>query len=661
MLALALALALALTNTAVAAQDETKNTAQKIYKAHAISMYDEPRYGPDFKHFDYVNPNAPKGGRMTLAAPGTFDSFHTFISKGNAASIGSIETLMMQSADEPFTNYGLIAQTLEWPEDRSWVIFNLRPEARWHDGKPITAEDVAWTFETLITKGSPQYRYYYAAVEKPEILGERRIRFAFKEKGNRELPLIVGQLPVLPKHYWADKDFEKTTLKEPLGSGPYKLGKFEAGRYLVRKRVDDYWGKDLPLNIGQNNFDEYYIRYYLDTLAIRLALKSGEIDYRSENQAKAWAVDYEVPVIEKGWLNKEQIPTATPEGMQAFVLNTRRERFKDIRVRKALALAFDFEWTNRNLFNGAYTRSYSYFSNSELAATGKPKGEELAILNRYRAQLQPQVFDTIPTPATTDGTGWPRQNLLKAADLLQEAGYVVKDFKLVNKVTGQPFEMEFLLVQQAFERIVLPYARNLKRLGINARTRLVDTSQYINRLRLFDFDTVITGWGQTETPGNEQREYWSSQAADNPASRNYAGIKHPVIDELVNLLPQAETRSRLVAYANALDRILLNNHYVVPNWHLPAVRILYWDKFSRPASPVKSGVLISRWWLDETKVSALANAHENDTSLTVSVGDGEQPSGNLWLTALLALAIVLWLGWLVMRRVMRTNDTKGAA
>ena len=622
-------------------------------------MYDEPKYGSDFKHFDYVNPDAPKGGRLTTAAQGSFDSFHGFIPKGTPASVGSIETLMVPSQDEPFTYYGLIAETVEWPEDRSWVTFELRPEARWHDGKPITAEDVAWTFETLVTKGQPSYRFFYAPVDRPEILGERKIKFWFKEKNNRELPLIVGGLPVLPKHYWVDKDFEKTTLVEPLGSGPYKLGKFEAGRYLIRKRVEDYWGTDLPVNVGQNNFDEYYVRYYLDTTAIRIALRSGEIDFRSENQAKAWAVDYEIPVVEKGLLKKEKIATHTPEGMQAFVLNLRREQFKDIRVRKALALAFDFEWTNRNLFFGSYTRTPSFFANSELAATATPKGEELEILNQFRDRLPEETFAEIPKPAVTDGSGWPRENLLLASELLKQAGWEIKDFNLVNAETGERMSIEFLLYDQSFERIVLPYIRNLKRLGISARPRLVDTSQYINRLRQFDFDMIVSGWGQSDTPGNEQREYWGSEAADNPSSRNLAGIKNPVIDEIVNLLPQAKTRASLVAYTNALDRVLLSNHYVVPNWHLPAVRILYWDKYSRPDTPVNPGILTSRWWYDEVKALALKQARENDRSLFESADEVTEPADNRWIRALLTLAIVLFVGWLVMRRVMNKKDNAG--
>lgn len=621
-----------------------------VIVSHAIAMHGEPKYGPDFTHFGYVNPYAPKGGTLRLANQGTFDSFHGFIPKGNAAGTGSVETLLTSSADEPFTEYGLIAETIEFPKDRSWVIFNLREQARWHDGKAITADDVVWSFETLTTKGSPQYRFYYASVGSVEKLGPRRVKFTFSEKGNRELPLIVGQLPILPKHYWATRDFEKTTLEPPLGSGPYRIAEFEAARYYVQQRVDDYWGRDLPVNVGLNNFERIRIDFYRDDTAIRLALKSGNIDFRRENQAKAWALDYDVPAVNKGWLTKELIQHQLPTGMQGFVMNTRRAVFQDIKVREALGYAFDFEWTNKNLFFSQYTRSESYFSNSELASRGLPAGEELEILERYRDDVGARIFNAPFRAPSTDGSGWPRDNLRRAFTLLEQAGWVVRDLKLTNEATGEQMRFEILLVSPAFERIVLPFVRNLKRLGIDARVRLVDQTQYINRLRSFDFDMFIFTWGQSDSPGNEQRNFWSSAAAANPSSRNFAGIKDPVIDELIELVIAAPTRESLVARTRALDRVLLAGFYVIPNWHIQADRVLYWDKFSRPSTPTRNGAMVDRWWHDEAKAMALEQARQTDQSLTTIETEDDRPGSVTVAFVLVGLVLV---GYFVFRRAWR--------
>ena len=593
----------------------------QIFIGHAIAMHGAPKYGLDFQNFDYVNPDAPKGGTLRLAERGTFDSFNPFIAKGNAGSGNANETLLTGSADEAFTEYGLIAESLEWPEDRSWVIFTLRPEARWHDGRSITVEDVIWSLEILKTKGHPSYRFYYGSVARAEKVGQRRVKFSFSEVGNRELPLIVGQLPILPKHYWEGRDFEKTTLEPPLGSGPYKVVDFEAGRFVEVARVEDYWGRDLPVNRGQYNFDRIRYDYFRDDTVIRQALKSGDVDYRAENQAKAWALDYDVPPVREGWLNKIEVPHQNPTGMQAFVMNTRRTVFRDPKVRRALAHAFDFEWTNRNLFFCQYTRSESYFSNSELAATGLPEGEELEILEAYRGRVPEEVFTTPYRAPATDGSGWPRDNLRTAFDLLAEAGWEVKDMTLVNAETGKPMRFEILLVSQAFERIILPFVRNLTRLGIDARVRLVDQSQYINRLRSSDFDMFISVWGQSESPGNEQRNYWSSTAADSPASRNYAGIKDPVVDALIELVITAPSRESLIARTRALDRVLLWGHYVIPNWHLRKQRILYWDKYSRPEKPSKRGTSINWWWFDPVKAARLEERRREQPVAEVEAGD----------------------------------------
>ena len=579
--------------------------AEDITRAHAMALHGLPKYGAGFSHFDYVNPDAPKGGTMRLGVAGGFDSFNPYVTKGNAAAGIGAETLTVGSDDEPLTRYGLIAESIEWPADRSWVIFTLRPEARWHDGLPITVDDVIFSFETLKAKGQPFYRFYYASITRVEKISERRVRFVFSEAGNRELPLIVGELPILPKHYWQDRDFERSTLEPPLSSGPYRITSFEAGRSVVMERVADYWGADLAVNRGQSNFDRIQYEYFRDETVLREALKAGLIDFRQENQAKAWALDYDVPAVRDGRLKKEAIPHGRPTGMQAFVFNTRRPLFNDPRVRQALSYAFDFEWTNRVLFFGTYKRTASFFSNSELAAGGTPEDGERALLEGFRGQVPDTVFSQTARPPATDGSGWPRANLERALALLGEAGWQVKDFELVNGETGAPFRFEILIVSAGLERIMLPFRRNLARLGIEATIRLVDESQYINRLRGFDFDMAMLVWGQSESPGNEQRSFWSSRAADTPGSRNYAGIKDPVVDQLIELIITAPDRESLIVRTRALDRVLLTGHYVIPGWHSALDRILYWDRFGQPAVTAPRGVSTDTWWFDPAKADAL--------------------------------------------------------
>ncbi len=584
--------------------------AEDVKPTHAIAMHGEPKYGPDFKHFDYVNPNAPKGGTIRFGAIGSFDSFNGFISKGEAASgLGVLyDTLMIPTMDEPFTKYGLLAESIEVPEDRSWITFHLRPEARWHDGKPITAEDVKWTFETLITKGAPSNRFYYADVDKAEILGERSVKFTFKTNQNRELPLILGQMAVLPKHYWETRDFEKTTLEPPLGSGAYKLDRFETGRSVTYKRFADYWGRDLPINAGINNFDEIRYEYFRDAHVIVEAFKGGAIDYRLENNSKIWATAYNIPEVEAGQLMKEEIGHQNPQGMQGFVFNTRRDIFKDPRVREALGYGMDFEWSNRNLFYGQYSRTRSYFDNSELAATGLPGANELKVLEKYRDRIPDQVFTQEYNPPATKGDGRIRANLRVADTLLKEAGWVIQGKERVNEATGQKLAFEVLLVQPAFERIVLPYAKNLERLGVDVRVRTVDTSQYIERIRSFDYDMLVFSWGQSQSPGNEQRGFWGSEAAVTSGSRNLIGISDPVIDELIEAVIAAPTREDLITHVRALDRVLQWGHYVVPHWHIPYDRTLYWNKFSRPAITPMKGTSTGLWWFDEAKAAKLEAA-----------------------------------------------------
>ena len=568
-----------------------------------IAMHGQPKYPPGFKHFDYVNPDAPKGGEVRLATVGsTFDSLNPFIVKGVEASGANLpfETLMESSADEAFSAYGLLAETIDTPADRSWVTFTLRPQAHWHDGKPVTADDVIFTFDLLRTKGHPQYRFYYQAVDKVEKLGERKVKFTFKPGDNREMPLIVGQMPVLPRHYWQKHDFDKTTLEPPLGSGPYFVASYEPGRNIVFERVKDYWGKDLPVRRGQNNFDRIRYDYYRDSTVALEAFKAGEYDWRLENEAKKWATGYEDwPALTAGKALKTSFPNQRPTGMQAFAYNIRRPLFQDPKVRQALAYAFDFEWTNKNLFYGQYERTESYFSNSELAATGLPGSKELEVLTPLKDTIPPEVFTTEYHTPKTDGTGNIRPNLRMAMSLLEEAGWRVVDGKLTKD--GQPFRFEILLGQPAWERISLPFVGNLARLGIDASVRTVDTAQYKNRTDHYDFDMVVNVWGESLSPGNEQRGFWSSEAADEVGGDNVIGIKNPAIDTLIDKMVAANDRETLVERTRALDRVLLWNHYVIPNWHLSVDRIAYWNKFGMPKIIPTQGVQIFAWWIDPAK------------------------------------------------------------
>ncbi len=621
----------------------------QVYRAHAIAMHGEPKFGPDFTHFDYVNPDAPKGGVLRLSASGTFDSFHPYIPKGRSGPTGSVETLLTQSADEPFTMYGLIAETIEWPEDRSWVTFTLRPEARWHDGRPITVEDVIWTLETLRTKGRPLYRFYYGDVERAEKVGERQVKFSFSSNENRELPLIVGQMPVLPKHYWETRDFESTTLEPPLGSGPYRVKDFEAARYIVLERVEDYWGEDLPVNRGQDNFDIIRYDFYLDPTVIRQAVKASKVDVFAENSAKEWTQSYEGRALDEGFLKKEQFLDKSSGRLQAFFMNTRRPPFDNRKLRQALAYAFDFEWTNRTLYYDSYLHGASFFAPTELASSGLPQGEELEILERYRDRLPPEVFTEAYKPPETDGSGWPRDNLREAFRLLDAAGWEVRDLKMVNRETGQPLRFEFMIQQQSLERVLLPFQRNLARLGIEMRIRFVDTSQYINRLREFDFDMIVFGIGQALSPGNEQRAYWGSAAADQPGSRNISGIKDPLIDELIEQVITAPTRESLVARTRALDRVLLWGHYVIPNLVSPYDRIVHWDRFGMPEKVPLNGPSTNYWWFDPAKAAVV----DNWRAQTQDVPSAQDDSGSDSLMRFALLGILLMVAAVAFRWAMR--------
>jgi microcin C transport system substrate-binding protein len=580
--------------------------------AHAMAMNGTPKYPADFPHFDYVNPDAPKGGLFRQAAIGTFDSLNPFIAKGNPASgLGlTYDTLTVKSDDEPFTEYGLLAESIQMPEDRSWVIFHLRPEARWHDGEPVTAEDVVFSYKALVEQGSPLYSRYYADVTEAKALDQWRVKFSFGEGTNKELPLILGQLQVFPKHYWQGRDFSKTTMDPPVTSGPYRIKSMDPGRSITYERVDDYWGKDLPVNQGRFNFGLMRYDYYRDATVALTAFKSEEYDFRLENISKNWATQYTGPPFDSGAIVKETIEHKIPSGMQCFVMNQRRELFADRRVRLALAQAFDFEWTNEHLFYGMYHRTKSYFENSELASRGLPTPEELELLEPHREDLWPEVFEKAYEPPTTAQPGGLRANLRKALALLREAGWEVKDGILVNSRTGEHFEFEILLVSPNWERVVLPFAQNLKRLGITANVRLVDTSQYINRLRDFDYDMFVNVFGQSLSPGNEQRWYWHSEAADMPGARNYCGIRNKAIDALTGLVISAPTRETLITRCKALDRALLWGHYVIPNWYSGVYNVAYTRKMRHADKLPPYGLALDTWWIAPALADASAQPQE---------------------------------------------------
>ena len=463
-----------------------------------------------------------------------------------------------------------------------------------------------WSFDTLKTQGHPFYRSYYANVAQATQTGDRTVKFTFSGPPNPELPLIVGQMPVLPKHYWHGRDFTATTLDPPIGSGPYKITALDPGRSITYQRDPQYWGKDLPVNVGQHNFGTIRHDYYKDQAVMREAFKAGTIDFFQENVAKEWATGYNVPAVQRGLIIKRDIPHANPQGMQAFALNTRRQMFQDGRVRLALSYAFDFAWTNQQLFYNAYKRTTSYFANSELASSGLPSQEEVAILTPWRGQIPDEVFTTAYAPPTTDGSGNIRPNLRQALQLLNSAGWSVRNGQLTHEQSGTVMRFEILLVSPTFERVVLPFAKNLERLGIAAQVRTVDTAQYQQRLDTFDFDMIVASWGQSLSPGNEQRDFWGSQAATTDGTRNYVGMRNPAIDALIDLVITAPDRDSLIHRTRALDRVLLWNHYVIPHWHISAYRVAYWDKFRTPETPPKYSLGLNTWWIDPSAEASLA-------------------------------------------------------
>lgn len=573
--------------------------ADNVQFSHGIAMHGDLKYPPGFNHFDYVNPDAPKGGKVIESALGTFDSFNNFIVKGTPADgLGLLyDSLLGKAYDEPFSLYGLVAENLEVPNDRSWIIFNLRKEAKFSDGHPITAEDVIFSFDTLRNEGAPFFRAYYADITSVEALNPHRVKFTFKNNLNRELALIVGEVAILPKHYWENRDFQKASLDIPIGSGPYLIDSFDAGRSITYKRRNDYWAKDLAVNQGKHNFDFRTYDYYRDNTVALEAFKAGEYDFRQENSSKRWATGYTGKAFDEGNIIVKGLEHQNPTGMQAFVLNNRKSKFSDPLVRQALALAFDFEWTNKNIFYNAYTRTHSFFSNSEMAATALPTAEELKILEPIRDQVPPEVFTKVYRAPETKGNGKIYTELRQAKRLLLQAGWEFKNGKLVSKETGEQFTIEMLLYSPAFERVVAPFIRNLERLGIRSNIRLVDVSQYISRLRSFDFDVVVSGFGQSTSPGNEQKDFWHSSGANAEGSRNLIGINNPAVDYLIEQLIQSPDREQLVLRTRALDRVLQWNHYVIPQYHINKYRVAYWDKFEMPRVRPKYDLGFNTWWI----------------------------------------------------------------
>lgn len=577
-----------------------------------ISTVGDLKYRPGFAHFDYVNPKAPKGGTLRLSHAGTFDTFNPLLAKGEAA-VGVdlvFDTLMKSSEDEVTTSYGLLAEGVSYPDDISSATFRLRPEAKWADGQPVTPEDVIFSFEKAI-EHNPLYTNYYQHVISAEKSGERDVTFRFDEKNNRELPQILGQFPVVPKHWWEGKDaagkqrdIARTTLEPVMGSGPYRIAAFSPGATITYELRDDYWGKDLNVNVGQNNFGRIEYSFFGDRNVEFEAFRGGNVDYWFENQASRWATSYDFPAVKDGRVKREEIsnPYRGTGIMQALVPNMRKEMFKDERVREALGYAFDFEELNKTNFFGQYKRINSFFFGTELASSGLPEGKELEILNEFKDQVPPSVF-TEPFENPVGGEpGRQRDNLRKAVALLKDAGYVLKGNRMVKADTGEPFSFEILINSPAMERVVLPFSNNLKRIGIEARVRNVDPSQYTNRERAFDYDMTVQVWAQSLHPGNEQGDYWGSATVSREGSKNYAGIADPAIDALIKRVVFAKDREELVAATKALDRVLLAHHYVIPMYSRMAAPIAYWNRITRPAELPTYGLgFPDAWWSTEVK------------------------------------------------------------
>ena len=577
---------------------------------HGLSAFDVLKYPADFRHFEWVNPDAPKGGRLALIGPAartTFDNLNAFILKGDAAQGLDLlfDSLMTRSTDEPDAVYGLVAHSAELAPDRGAVTFRMRPEAKFADGTTITSADVAFSFDTLKTKGHPNIRGQLRDIARAVAVDTHTVRFDFTGALTRDLPLVAAGLPILSKGYYATREFDQTTLDPPLGSGPYRIGEFNQGSFVGYRRREDYWGKDLPVNRGRFNFDEVRYLYYRDRSAELLALQAGEFDLREEFTAVAWVTGYDVPAVKAGKLLRIALPDESPSGAQGFFLNTRRPKLADVRVRKALDYVFDFQFANKSIFHDLYTRTESFFENSPMKATGKPSAEELALLEPFKASLPPEVFDEPYRPPVSDGSGKDRKLLQAADELLNEAGWTVKNGVRVNP-KGEAFDLEFLIVDPTSERVLSNYVENLKRLGFAISIRRVDPAQYQRRVKSFDFDVVTARYSLRLTPGVELRSYWASETASMDGSLNLAGISNPVIDTLIGKVVASKSRAELELAARALDRVLRAGHYWVPQWYKPIHHIAHWDRFSRPAiKPRYDRGIVDTWWYDAAKAEKL--------------------------------------------------------
>ncbi len=581
-----------------------------VLPKHGLSAFGDLKYPANFSHFEYVNPQAPKGGELRQWQLETYDNLNPLILKGVTAQTLSLvyQSLMSRAADEPDALYGQIAESVELAPDRAWAAFNINPKARWHDGSPITAGDVVFTFEAVLKDGHPQYQLILHDMESVAAENPRRVLFRFKpSESRRDLPLIVAGIPILAKKWFQGRDFARATIEPPLASGPYRVDRVDAGRSLTFRRVADWWAKDMPANRGMYNFDSVRDDYYRDRDIAAEALFAGEYDYRIEVTARVWATSYDPkPAVQQGRIKREVLPDETPSGVQAFFLNTRRPHLADPRVREALNYAFDYEWMNKTLFYSLYKRNRSMFENSQMAATGLPGADELALLDPYRAQLPPRVFTTEYQPPMSDGSGANRDNLRKAQALLREAGYDIRDGKAYAKGATEPLTIEFLLYEPSFQRVIGPFAASLQRIGVQSQVRVIDLTAYENRMRSFDYDVILRRFTQPMTPGVEQRNYWGSKAADITGSFNFSGIKNPAIDALIERIVAAKSRPESVTAAKALDRALMWGFYVIPNWYSGTYKLGYWDRFGRPAKkPAYDLGLLETWWIDEAKDKAI--------------------------------------------------------
>jgi microcin C transport system substrate-binding protein len=615
-------------------------------RKHGLSAFGDLAYPADFEHFAYADPQAPKGGTFSLIGWGgvtTFNSLNNYILKGDAAQGLELlfDSLMVPAADEPDAVYGLVGESAEVAEDGKSVTFYLRPEARFSDGTPVTAEDVVFSFDTLKEKGHPLYRQTLQDVVKAEALDPHTARYTFEGELVRDLPLTVAVLPIFSKAYYSKRPFDETTLEPPLGSGPYLVDRLAQGRTIVYRRNPDYWGKNLPVNRGRWNFDKIRYEYFRDRTAGMEAFKAGAYDFREEFTSKVWATEYDFPAIRAGRVQKEVLPDETPSGTQGFFINTRRDYLKDPRVRKALDLAFDFDWTNRNVFYGLYERTQSFFENSTMKAEGEPTEAERELLANLGVPVPEEALGPAYLPAKSDGSGQDRNLLMQAGKLLEAAGYTVKNGVRVD-AKGEPLKLEFLTFEPTFERVIAPYVKNLKLLGIDARIRMVDPAQYQQRLKNFDFDITTQRYGMRNTPGVELRSYFGSQAAKMDGSLNLAGIDDPAVDALIERIIAAKSRDELQTAARALDRVLRAGHYWVPHWYKASHTIAYWDKFSRPGTkPRFDRGILDTWWYDDAKAAKLA-------AKVAASPEAESPSRRPILIAVALIGLVLAL-YFVMR------------